>query len=223
MPHLSRPVVKEAVTEQTQVKEQAQAQVQEQSKFPAMIATSSKIGGRRRKSESGAPRSRGRLLLFSPILITMAGTGRTLGSLPKACRAHFHNRLSKQLAASSGRGPGPAGGAAVDLITLAARQSNILLQWIYGPGGPEEALSTKGVDLWPLLVKSAGAPRHIPRYRPRAKITYGIIALPSVPIGRPRDVMGRTLAGSIQIAADARVVQQFFPMPLSFRNSIPPP
>ena len=29
--------------------------------------------------------------------------------------------------------------------------------------------------------KSAGAPRHTLRYRPRAKITYGIIALPSVP------------------------------------------
>jgi hypothetical protein len=52
------------------------------------------------------------------------------------------------------QGVGPGGeavGPAVEVVKEAARRRNIHLQWIHMPGGPEPAMSSGAVDLWPLF------------------------------------------------------------------------
>src|SRR5689334_1987541 len=47
---------------------------------------------------------------------------------------------------------GSATGPAVDLIRIAAQRRGIKLAWRYSPEGPEQALASGAVDLWPILV-----------------------------------------------------------------------
>src|ERR1017187_2267087 len=46
---------------------------------------------------------------------------------------------------------GHLSGIAVDVVSAAARRAGIHLQWIPSPEGPDEALGSKRVDLWPAL------------------------------------------------------------------------
>src|SRR5205823_7148315 len=51
-------------------------------------------------------------------------------------------------------GYGPVG-FTVDVITAAARQHGITLQWTFCPEGPQKALRAGRVDVWPLLASRA--------------------------------------------------------------------
>src|ERR1035441_6237263 len=42
-------------------------------------------------------------------------------------------------------------GLAVDVISEAARRARIRLEWVYAPEGPDAALASHRVDLWPVL------------------------------------------------------------------------
>src|ERR1019366_2150362 len=46
---------------------------------------------------------------------------------------------------------GRVSGIAVDVVSEAARRAGIHLLWIPSPEGPDEALVSKKVDLWPAL------------------------------------------------------------------------
>ncbi|HWB86484.1 MAG TPA: ATP-binding protein [Bryobacteraceae bacterium] len=48
-------------------------------------------------------------------------------------------------------GPGHYSGMAVDMVNEAAQHMGIRLQWVYSPEGPDEALRSRRVDLWPLI------------------------------------------------------------------------
>ncbi len=105
---------------------------------------------------------------------------------------------------------GRPGGSAFDLIELAARRKKIRLNWVYSQEAPEQALTRSGIDLWPLLLDMPERRRTLYISEPWAKTTYSIISLPSLPIHRTEDVAGRTLASTIGVGGDARVVQRYF-------------
>src|ERR1051326_5275857 len=42
-------------------------------------------------------------------------------------------------------------GPAIEIVRTAARRRNIPLEWVHVPDGPESALRSGRVDLWPLL------------------------------------------------------------------------
>ncbi|MGD0778774.1 MAG: ATP-binding protein [Candidatus Solibacter sp.] len=46
---------------------------------------------------------------------------------------------------------GSPGGPAIEIVREAARRRGIRLHWVYAPEGPEQALSSGAVDLWPVL------------------------------------------------------------------------
>ncbi len=46
---------------------------------------------------------------------------------------------------------GQAHGSAVDILNEAARRRGIRLQWVYSPEGPDVALTSGKVDLWPVV------------------------------------------------------------------------
>jgi len=46
---------------------------------------------------------------------------------------------------------GSPGGPTIEIISEAARRARIRLQWVHRPEGPEKALASGAVDLWPLF------------------------------------------------------------------------
>jgi signal transduction histidine kinase/CheY-like chemotaxis protein len=101
-------------------------------------------------------------------------------------------------------------GPALELIDIAARRSGIRIEWVYTPEGFERALSNNAVDLWPLMVDLPERRRSLYISAPWAKLTYAVVSLPSMPIHGPQDVGRKTLAATIRIAADARIVDRYF-------------
>jgi PAS domain S-box-containing protein len=101
-------------------------------------------------------------------------------------------------------------GTVVDLIKTAARRRNIALQWIFSPQGPEEALSSGAVDLWPLLADLPERHGLVYVTEPWSKETYGLVYAEPVPPPTPRDLVGKTVAANTRIAADVRILRRYF-------------
>jgi signal transduction histidine kinase/CheY-like chemotaxis protein len=118
----------------------------------------------------------------------------------------FRNNPPYQFQDSGGNPTGPA----VDLIKEAARRKGIVLDWISSPQGPEKALSSGAVDLWPLLADLPERRKLVYISPPWAKITYALVSPGSMQIRRPEDMAGKTLAANTKINSDARIAQRYF-------------
>ena len=59
----------------------------------------------------------------------------------------FQNSPPRQYASADGQ----PYGATIDTIRDAARRANIVLRWVLAPEGPDAAMASHKVDLWPLL------------------------------------------------------------------------
>src|SRR5579872_4893277 len=66
-------------------------------------------------------------------------------------------------------------GPAVDLVREAARRRSIHLEWTYSPEGPEKALSSGAVDLWPVVADLPERRAFLYISPPWAKETYSIV------------------------------------------------
>jgi len=62
-------------------------------------------------------------------------------------RIGFQEAPPYQIAKPDGSPAGPA----IDIVSEAARRQGILLEWIHAPEGPQPALVSGRIDLWPLL------------------------------------------------------------------------
>jgi len=62
-------------------------------------------------------------------------------------RIGFQESLPDQSIGPGGTPVGPA----VEVVREAGRRRNIHLQWVFMPAGPESAMSSGAVDLWPIL------------------------------------------------------------------------
>jgi signal transduction histidine kinase/FixJ family two-component response regulator len=126
--------------------------------------------------------------------------------LQRSLKIGFQDNPPLQYVDAEGRPGGPS----FELVELAAERRKIRLEWVFTPEGPERALSTKRLDLWPLLLDMPERRHVLYVSEPWAKTTYGIISRPSLPIQRTEDVAGKTLAATIHVAGDARVVHRYF-------------
>src|ERR1039457_6652247 len=104
---------------------------------------------------------------------------------------------------------GPTG-PAVDVVKEAARRKNISLEWIYSPEGPEKALGSGTVDLWPIMGDLPERRQFLYITAPWAKMTYGLLFPESLALKRPEDFKAGTLAVS-KIVLDTRLARQHFP------------
>ena len=105
---------------------------------------------------------------------------------------------------------GNATGPTVEVAKAAAARVHIRLDWIYSPEGPEKALSSGAVELWPLLGDLPERRKLVYVSPPWAQMTYAIAHPASIPIARPQDVAGKVLAVSTKISSDARIARQYF-------------
>jgi signal transduction histidine kinase/CheY-like chemotaxis protein len=105
---------------------------------------------------------------------------------------------------------GKASGPAVDLIRIAAQRRKIQLNWIYSTGGPDKALSTGAVDLWPVVAKLPNRDSLLYASKAWARSSYALIVPDSLPIHQSGELGGRTLAVATRINSDERIARQYF-------------
>jgi signal transduction histidine kinase/DNA-binding response OmpR family regulator len=81
------------------------------------------------------------------------------------------------------RGPdGKPEGNSVDLMNQAARRSGIKLEWIYSPEGPDVALASGQVDLWPVIGDVPERKGHVYISAPWTMTEFGLVSRKSDPI-----------------------------------------
>jgi len=85
------------------------------------------------------------------------------------------------------------------------------LQWVFSPQGPEKALSSGAVDLWPLMADLPERRKLLYISAPWARTTYALIFPQALHITGAQDVSGKTLAAVTKIASDARIARQYLP------------
>jgi signal transduction histidine kinase/CheY-like chemotaxis protein len=101
-------------------------------------------------------------------------------------------------------------GPTVDLLTAAAARRHLRLQWVYAPEGSEQALTSRHVDLWPLLVDFPERHAFLYITPPWGEVTYAVV-LPDKPgAAWPPFLSGKTLAVATGVASDTRIASQYF-------------
>ena len=100
-------------------------------------------------------------------------------------------------------------GTAVDVLRAAGARTGIELEWIYSPEGPEKALSSGAVDLWPMLVDLPERRRFLYIGSPWAKESFYIVSPEDAPVALPRDAAGKNVAVITSISTDSRIAQQY--------------
>ena len=101
-------------------------------------------------------------------------------------------------------------GPAVEILKTAAQRKGISLQWVFSSQGPEKALASGAVDLWPLMADLPERRGLVYISAPWAKMSYAMVFPDSFPVARPQDLAGKTLAVTVKISSDARVAGQYF-------------
>ena len=104
---------------------------------------------------------------------------------------------------------GNPSGSVIAIIQEAARRKQIRLQWIYSPQGPEKALVSGAVDLWPILADLPERRKMLYMSDPWATMTFVLVAPQSLKLQRIEDLGGRSLAVA-NISLDQRLAKQRF-------------
>jgi signal transduction histidine kinase/CheY-like chemotaxis protein len=109
----------------------------------------------------------------------------------------------------SGR-DGQATGPTVETLKLAAENRGMRLEWVFSPEGPEKALKTGAVDLWPMVTDLPERKSILYVSAPFARMTYSVLYPDNRNVTSPRDLVGHRLAVS-RISSDGRIAAEYFP------------
>ncbi len=120
----------------------------------------------------------------------------------RTLKAGFQNSPPYHFAGRGGQADGPS----VEMLNMAARRLGIRLEWVFSPQGPEKALSTGAVDLWPIVADLPERHGMIYISAPFARMTYSVLVpayLPDIAA-----LAGRKVAVS-RISSDGRIARQY--------------
>jgi len=126
-------------------------------------------------------------------------------ALNRTIKIGFQNSLPYHYPDAHGKATGPA----VDIVQEAARRQHINLQWVFSPQGPEMALTSGAVDLWPLMGDLPERRQYIHISAPWLKMTYVMVFPESLDLKSPAGFGSRVLAVS-KINLDARIARKYF-------------
>jgi signal transduction histidine kinase/DNA-binding response OmpR family regulator len=139
--------------------------------------------------------------------LAIAGLGISLfgflwmpGESDRVLRVGFQNSPPYHFPDANGNPTGPA----VDVVKEAARRRNIRLEWRYSAEGPERALSSGLVDLWPIVGDLPERESLLYVSSPWVKMTYVLLFAEPVQLNNAGDIAGKTLAVS-NISLDKRI------------------
>jgi signal transduction histidine kinase/DNA-binding response OmpR family regulator len=144
------------------------------------------------------------LIVWIPLGVYALGVHK---SIHRTFRVGFQNAQPYHFPDAQNRPTGPA----VEIIKVAAADRGIALEWVFSPEGPEQALSSGSVDLWPLIADLRERRRLLYVSAPWARLTYAIVFPPFLPVSNAEDAAGGTLAVMSKISSDARIAGQYFP------------
>src|SRR5579872_703089 len=130
----------------------------------------------------------------------------TRGNLARTFQIGFQKSPPYHFPDANGNPTGPA----VDVLKEAARRKGIALEWVYSPEGPEKALGSGKVDLWPIMGDVAERRKFLYITAPWAKMTYGLLFPESMHLKQVEDFKSGTLAVS-KINLDVRLARRYFP------------
>jgi len=122
------------------------------------------------------------------------------GEPDRVLRVGFQNSPPYHFPDANGNPTGPA----VDVVKEAARRRRIRLEWRYSPEGPERALSSGLVDLWPIVGDLPERESLLYVSSPWVKMTYVLLFAEPVQLNNAGDIAGKTLAVS-NISLDKRI------------------
>jgi signal transduction histidine kinase/ActR/RegA family two-component response regulator len=108
---------------------------------------------------------------------------------------------------------GPGGtpiGPAIEVIQEAARRRNIHLQWVLMPGGPESAMSSGAVDLWPIFGDLRERAGRFFISKPWSTQRFWLLVVAGSDITSAAQISGRILAVRVPGTA-ASVARRFLP------------
>jgi signal transduction histidine kinase/DNA-binding response OmpR family regulator len=119
----------------------------------------------------------------------------------------FQNSPPYQFSDAAGLPAGPA----VELMRAAAAREDIRLEWVWAPDGPEKALVSGQVDLWPLLVDLPERRKFLYITAPYLRMRYAFVFPRALDIRQPADLAGKAVAANLHIDSDRRTARKFFP------------
>ncbi len=123
----------------------------------------------------------------------------------RTVRIGFQNSAPYHFPDASGNPSGPA----VEILREAARRKSVRLQWVFSPQGPEAALQSGAVDLWPILGDLPERRRILYITAPWTKMTYALVVPETLHLERPENLGTRALAVA-KINLDSRLARQYF-------------
>ncbi|HEV8145451.1 MAG TPA: transporter substrate-binding domain-containing protein, partial [Bryobacteraceae bacterium] len=124
--------------------------------------------------------------------------------LKREYRIGFQQSPPLQFVTPAGRPSGPI----IELTAAAARRCGVKLVWILAPEGPDQALASGKVELWPI---AAALPDRSQFYftEPYLQSTWWLLGREGQPQVRPEDLRGKTVG--VGSGLGIRVVRQFLP------------
>jgi signal transduction histidine kinase/ActR/RegA family two-component response regulator len=132
------------------------------------------------------------------------------GRVPRAAgrtfRIGFEQSPPDQIVDSRG---GPAG-PAIEVVREAARRTGIELEWVYSPEGPESALQSGRVDLWPLIGDLPDRRGRMYVSEPWCLRKFWLLTPSSSGLKRFEDAAGKTVA-VVYPGTQERVAMLFLP------------
>ncbi|HEX3747126.1 MAG TPA: response regulator [Bryobacteraceae bacterium] len=106
---------------------------------------------------------------------------------------------------------GQASGPATEIVRTAAQRRNIKLKWVFSPQGPERALASGAVDLWPILGDLPERRGLVYISPPWTRMSYALVVPARVAEIGADEMKGKRLAAVVKISSDARIARQYFP------------
>ena len=132
-----------------------------------------------------------------------------LATAPPPARVYrmgFQDSPPRQYVTSSGQPYGPT----IDIVQAAAAHAGIALEWVQVPGGPDVAMESGAVDLWPLVAR---LPDRLSRYYisdPYEEASLWLVYLKQRGFGPRRDLAGRKVGFPAGLAG--RMARKDFPL-----------
>jgi signal transduction histidine kinase/CheY-like chemotaxis protein len=153
---------------------------------------------------------RGRRLIAGATLVVAAlawaGYRATVPrTIERTLRIGYQNSPPYHFTGPGGQPTGPT----VETVSAAAERIGIKLEWVFTPEGPEKALTSRKVDLWPVLGDLPERRGLVYISAPFVRMTYAILFPQSQPVTGPEDLAGKKVAVT-RISSDSRIAAEYF-------------
>jgi signal transduction histidine kinase len=143
--------------------------------------------------------------------VYLAHTPRAAG---RTFRIGFQLAPPDQILDSHGR----PSGSAVEVVREAARRTGVQLEWVYSPEGPEAALESGKVDLWPLFGDLPDRKGRFYLSKPWCLRRFWLLTPSSSGVKRFEDAAGKTVA-VVFPGTQERVARLFLPPVRTLRRN----